>query len=203
MLTAQLIKLFNQITKYVELQLNEFMRITENKHQNLVRCIIEMPKGVQYKLEYDRGAYWVKRPLEGFKNMPADYGYTEHTLGPNFKEIDAIIYIPSSVPSNFITTPGIGHECIPLLGLWGETSTSPEFKLIVIPAMHVDLLNSPVEFTQLTQTIISIMFSLNSNYNLAVTEKTRRVDVFSILELTSYTKTIALLHKYKQANEKI
>jgi inorganic pyrophosphatase len=188
-----LLKEYEELKLFVDAQI-KFAIIAKEKNELVnYKVVIEIPKNCQYKVEYDRGTYWVIRPLENYRHIPTAYGYIENTIGPNKKELDAIIYIPSKNYDATTNQPGIGYNCIPLIGLSGANITEKEeLKIIVVPYIYFEDLISNKD--ELTEILIRVIFSLYINI------KTRLIEpnaVFRLKELVNYHKINSLMAIYK------
>ena len=97
--------------------------------ENVIRCVVETPKGSRNKYEYhpDAGGIVLDRFLSSSVVYPTDYGYVPETLGPDGDELDALICV--SEP----TFPGCIVMCR-AIGLFDmEDEEGLDSKLLCVP----------------------------------------------------------------------
>jgi inorganic pyrophosphatase len=97
--------------------------------ENIVRCVVETPKGSRNKYEYDHenDEIALDRFLSSSVVYPTDYGFVPHTLAPDGDELDVLICV--SEP----TFPGCIVVCR-TIGLFDmEDEEGLDSKLLCVP----------------------------------------------------------------------
>ncbi len=96
---------------------------------DIVACVVEIPKGSRNKYEYDPeiGAITLDRFLSSSVVYPTDYGFVPETLAPDGDTLDALICV--SEP----TFPGCVIKCR-MIGLFDmEDEHGLDSKLLCVP----------------------------------------------------------------------
>lgn len=99
------------------------------ERSNVVKCVVETPKGSRNKYEYDPevGAIVLDRFLSSSVVYPTDYGYVPETLAPDGDTLDVLICV--SEP----TFPGCVVLCR-TIGLFDmEDEKGLDSKLVCVP----------------------------------------------------------------------
>jgi inorganic pyrophosphatase len=172
------------------IDLNEIYGIEDVKVDFIYNAIIETPRNCKYKITYEKGTYWVNRPLANYREIPCAYGYIENTLADSNHEIDAIIYFPPALPTEFINNSSIGFKCIPIMSFWGKDNFNYEPKVILVPIIYVATMYESGNEYELTEKILQMMYSLHTNYRI-YGEKS-----FKPIEIRGFMNTVAMLQKY-------
>lgn len=96
---------------------------------NVVRMIVEIPKGGANKYEYDTalGVFHLDRPLYSPMFYPGDYGFIPGTLSPDGDPLDIITLIEQP------TFPGCLVEVRPIGLLRMIDTGEPDKKIIAVP----------------------------------------------------------------------
>jgi inorganic pyrophosphatase len=99
------------------------------EHPDQIVCVVEIPKGVRNKYEYDPELGGIKfdRLLVTAATYPADYGYLRGTLGEDGDPLDALVCI--SEP----TFPGCLIPVKPLGMFKMRDEAGPDDKIICVP----------------------------------------------------------------------
>ncbi|MBC7252988.1 MAG: inorganic diphosphatase [Actinobacteria bacterium] len=89
--------------------------MSQREFPEVVRVIVEVPKGSRNKYEYDRRSGRIKldRVLFSAVHYPADYGYMEGTLAEDGDEVDILVLIDEpTFPGCLIEAKPIGMLCM-------------------------------------------------------------------------------------------
>lgn len=96
---------------------------------DIVRVVVEVPKGSRNKYEYDRESRRIKldRVLFSAVHYPADYGYVEGTLAEDGDEVDILVLIDEP------TFPGCLIEAKPIGMLRMQDEKGIDNKILAVP----------------------------------------------------------------------
>jgi inorganic pyrophosphatase len=105
------------------------MEMAENNFPNIIRVIVEIPKGSRNKYEYDpeSGRIKLNRVLFSSVHYPADYGYIEGTLAEDGDEVDVLVLIEEP------TFPGCLIEAKPIGYLEIQDERGRDNKVLAVP----------------------------------------------------------------------
>jgi inorganic pyrophosphatase len=96
---------------------------------NVIRVIVEIPKGSRNKYEYDHesGRIKLERVLSSAVHYPADYGFAEDTLAEDGDEVDVLVLIEEP------TFPGCLMEVKPIGYLEMRDEKGGDNKILAVP----------------------------------------------------------------------
>jgi inorganic pyrophosphatase len=97
---------------------------------DVVRCMVEIPKGSRNKYRWDEalGAIRLDRFLFSATIFPADYGFIPDTIGEDGQPLNVLVLVEAP------TFPGCFIEVMPLGVLRTEDAEGQDDKLLCVPA---------------------------------------------------------------------
>jgi len=103
--------------------------VAEEDYPDIVKVIVESPKGSRNKYEYDRESGRIKldRVLFSSVHYPADYGYVEGTMAEDGDEVDVLVLIEEP------TFSGCLIEARPIGCLRMRDEKGGDNKIIAVP----------------------------------------------------------------------
>jgi inorganic pyrophosphatase len=103
--------------------------VAEQGYPDIVRVIVEIPKGSRNKYEYDHESGRIKldRVLFSAVHYPADYGFVEGTLAEDGDEVDVLVLIEEP------TFSGCLIEARPIGCLRMRDEKGRDNKIIAVP----------------------------------------------------------------------
>lgn len=118
---------------------------THNKSPNIVYAVIEIPKGISAKYEYDENldAFIYDRSLLSAMTYPANYGFIPNTISDDGDALDILVY--NSIPIE----RGTIVECQVLGVLDMIDDGQKDYKIIGAPTSHIRKYNSLKELDPL------------------------------------------------------
>lgn len=102
--------------------------MTRKEFPDIVRVIVEVPKGCRNKYEYDHesGKIKLSRVLFSAVHYPADYGFITDTLAEDGDEVDILVMIEEP------TFPGCLIEARPIGMLKMRDDKGPDNKVLAV-----------------------------------------------------------------------
>lgn len=103
--------------------------MNEGGFPDIVKVIVEIPKGSRNKYEYDHesGRIKLNRVLSSSVHYPADYGYIQGTMAEDGDEVDVLVLIEEP------TFPGCLIEAKPIGLLEMRDDKGGDNKVIAVP----------------------------------------------------------------------
>lgn len=94
-----------------------------------IPVIVEIPKGSQNKIEFDkeRGVFMLDRVLFSPMHYPGDYGIVPQTLGEDGDPLDALVLV------SYPTYPGILIDARPIGVLHMQDNGETDDKILAVP----------------------------------------------------------------------
>jgi inorganic pyrophosphatase len=101
----------------------------DDRFPEIVRVVVEIPKGSRNKYEYDPGSgrMMLNRVLSSAVHYPADYGFAEDTLAEDGDEVDVLVLIEEP------TFPGCLVEAKPIGYLEMHDEKGGDNKVLAVP----------------------------------------------------------------------
>jgi len=103
--------------------------VAEESYPDMVKVIVEIPKGSRNKYEFDRRSGRIKldRVLFSAVHYPADYGFIDGTMAEDGDEVDVLVLIEEP------TFSGCLIEARPIGGLRMRDEKGIDNKVIAVP----------------------------------------------------------------------
>lgn len=104
-------------------------KMTDKGFPDIVKVVVEIPKGSRNKYEYDpeSGRIKLDRVLFSSVHYPADYGFAEETMAEDGDEVDVLVLIEEP------TFPGCLIEAKPIGYLEMRDEKGGDNKVIAVP----------------------------------------------------------------------
>ena len=141
---------------------------THKSSPDLVYAVIEIPKGISAKYEYDKNlnAFIYDRSLLSAMTYPASYGFIPSTLGEDGDALDILVYNSTPIERGTIV------ECKVLGVLDMIDEGQKDYKVIGVPTSHIRDYNSMEDLDPLFLKICKNFFIHYKDLN------EKKVDVF-------------------------